>query len=851
MESHHSKSKKSISEKPGFPSGCQDYPACENKYRLIFERSFDIYFACDLAGKIIDISPSVEQRAGYKPDELIGQKLYSICHDQNDRKNLMRNLLKENHISDFELQLVKKNGKISDTSINATLLFDKNGKAVGLEGVIRDISLRKELIKKEKALLDQLEKANSQLIQKEKYLKSINELAKSIQKHNTIEQIVWEISNLVIKELDLVDCIIYLFDNDRKNLVQTAAMGPKQSEDQKIKDPIIIALGEGLVGNVALTGEPELIDDTSKDSRYILDDDYRYSELAVPIIYNNEILGVIDSEHPDKNFYNKTHLENLQTISGLVSARIKNIINKRKLDKAQEKLVKLSTAVQQSPNFIMITDLKGVIEYVNPAFENLTGYSREECINKTPNLLNSGQQSRGFYKEMWKTIRKGEKWTKEVINRKKNGETYWALESISPVKDLNGKVTHYVSMQAEIGQLKELQSELIKAKNTAEKANSSKSLFLATMSHEIRTPMNGIIGMSEILNSVLTTEEQKEHLELIEDSANNLLTIINDILDFSKIEAGQLLLEQISFNLEKELKNILKFLRIKANTKKLKLSGHIDKDVPENIKGDSTRLRQIIINLVNNAIKFTDKGEVKIIVSLLEINKTNIKLKFDVIDTGIGIKENVQEKLFKAFSQADSSTTRVYGGTGLGLSIAKQLSNLMGGEIGVSRNKEKGSTFWFTAQFEICDGKIEECSNTGESDTHQDNIDRKLRILLAEDNLTNQKIAVYNLTKRGHDVEVVVNGKLAVEKFKEQSFDLIFMDVQMPEMNGLDATREIRKLEKSSNSESIQIIALTANAMQEDKNQCLKAGMNGYISKPFKQEELERVLIINQTKVIE
>ncbi|MBT7091675.1 MAG: response regulator, partial [Bacteroidetes bacterium] len=244
-------------------------------------------------------------------------------------------------------------------------------------------------------------------------------------------------------------------------------------------------------------------------------------------------------------------------------------------------------------------------------------------------------------------------------------------------------------------------------------------------------------------------------------------------------------------------------------------------------------------------------GEVKIIVSLLEINKTNIKLKFDVIDTGIGIKENVQEKLFKAFSQADSSTTRVYGGTGLGLSIAKQLSNLMGGEIGVSRNKEKGSTFWFTAQFEICDGKIEECSNTGESDTHQDNIDRKLRILLAEDNLTNQKIAVYNLTKRGHDVEVVVNGKLAVEKFKEQSFDLIFMDVQMPEMNGLDATREIRKLEKSSNSESIQIIALTANAMQEDKNQCLKAGMNGYISKPFKQEELERVLIINQTKVIE
>lgn len=816
----------------------------ESKYRKIFERSFDIYFACDMDGKILDVSPSVQKRAGYHPDELIGQNLKYIFYDQADRKKLMLKLAKEEHVSDFELQLVKKNGEISDTSINASLLLNSDGKSIGLEGVIRDISVRKELIKKENLLIVQLEQANAQLIQKEKYLKSINALAMSIQEHSTIEQIAWEVSNLVISELGLEDCIIYLFDKDRKNLIQVAAIGPKQSDRHTIKNPIVIPLGKGIVGTVAKTGRPELVSDTSKDSRYILDDEYRYSELSVPIVFNNEILGVIDSEHSDKDFYTKTHLENLQTISGLVSARINNIINKEKLDIAQERLVKLSTAVQQSPNFVMITDLNGVIEYVNPAFERLTGYNKAESIGNTPNLLTSGEQSREFYNKMWDTISKGDIWTNEIINRKKNGGTYWALESIFPVKDITGKVSHYVSMQVEIGHLKELEEDLIKSKENAEKANNSKSLFLATMSHEIRTPMNGIIGMSEILNSALTTAEQKGYLELIESSANNLLTIINDILDFSKIEAGQLILEQINFDLHNEVENVMKFLSIKANLKNLFLRKNVADNVPKRLRGDPTRLRQILINLINNAIKFTEKGGVQIDIIQIETKDRSIILKFDIIDTGIGIDDDAKDLLFKSFSQADVSTSRVYGGSGLGLSIAKQLSILMGGSIGVESQASMGSTFWFTAKFDNCDDHEEEVCNTEIKQVEQNNSGQKLSILLAEDNPTNQKIAVHILTNKGHEVEIAENGLIAVNKFKDKPYDLILMDVQMPEMDGLEATKIIRELEKQTGNKTIKIVALTANAMLEDKNNCYKAGMDDYISKPFKQEELERVLSV-------
>jgi signal transduction histidine kinase len=395
-------------------------------------------------------------------------------------------------------------------------------------------------------------------------------------------------------------------------------------------------------------------------------------------------------------------------------------------------------------------------------------------------------------------------------------------------------------------QLKRINEELVKAKKAAEAAAEAKSIFLANMSHEIRTPMNGIIGMVDILKKTPLTPEQKEYVQIIESSGENLLTIINDILDYSKIEAGRIELEKIPINLREEINNVVKILQIQADRKNLSLIVEIDDDVPQFLIGDPVRLKQIIINLVNNAIKFTEKGNIRIVVEKQQINGTKAHLLFKVIDTGIGISEEGKKRLFKSFSQVDRSTTRKFGGTGLGLAICKNLSEMMGGEIGVESEVGVGSTFWFTVVLEISDKETYQKSNKSEKiDNIKEKIKVKLNILLAEDNTINQKVALVNLNNLGHNTDVANNGKEAVEMFLKKNYDLIFMDIQMPEMDGIEATKKIREIEKKHNAiRKIPIIAMTANTMEGDKEKYLQAGMNDYVSKPFKQKEL--VAIFNK-----
>ena len=362
------------------------------------------------------------------------------------------------------------------------------------------------------------------------------------------------------------------------------------------------------------------------------------------------------------------------------------------------------------------------------------------------------------------------------------------------------------------------------AKESAEAATRSKSLFLANMSHEIRTPMNGIIGMTDILKHTYLNNKQKEYLSIINLSANNLLTIINDILDFSKIEAGQIELETINFDLREQIDEIVQLLALKTKEKKLKLLSNIADDIPKIINGDTVRLKQIIINLVNNAIKFTEKGSIKIESKLQEENLKNITILFKIIDTGIGISDEGKKKLFKSFSQTDSSTTRKYGGTGLGLTISKKLSELMGGEIGVESEVNKGSIFWFTVVLNkyIKDEKIQEIEIKKEEKPKDIIINnKKLNILLAEDNPINQRVAVFNLKKLGHKIDIAENGRVALEMFKNGNYDVILMDVQMPEMDGIEATIKIRIFEKEENKKAIPIIAMTANALKGDKEEFL------------------------------
>ena len=388
-------------------------------------------------------------------------------------------------------------------------------------------------------------------------------------------------------------------------------------------------------------------------------------------------------------------------------------------------------------------------------------------------------------------------------------------------------------------------SELVIAKDHAEHSSKAKEQFLANMSHEIRTPINGIDGMCKLLDGTNLSEEQKEYLNAIESSSENLLVIINDILDISKIEAGKLTLEKIGFKIRDCINQNIKTNYYKAEEKDILLLSEIEENIDEILMGDTTRLTQIITNLVSNAIKFTSEGFVKVKLSLDQKTEQTNTIKFEVLDTGIGISEDKLQVIFESFSQEDESTTRKFGGTGLGLSICKQLVELMGGTLGVKSKKGEGTIFHFTLDLAV--GDSTDLPQKTKSSSNVETLTNK-SVLLVEDNEINQFLAVTILKKWKINVDVAENGQIALDKLKESNYDVILMDMQMPVMGGIEATKIIREDLKLDTP----IIALTANAIKGDEIKCLEAGMNDYVSKPFEHSDLFNKILkaINDGKQI-
>ncbi|HEO65192.1 MAG TPA: response regulator, partial [Spirochaetes bacterium] len=632
---------------------------------------------------------------------------------------------------------------------------------------------------------------------------------------------------------------------------------------------------------------------------------------------------------------------------------------------------------------VAITDAKGTIKYVNDKFCEISKYSREELIGEDHTIVNSAYHPKSFMKDLWQNIMRGEVWKGEIKNRAKDGSYYWMDTTIIPFLDSHKKPYQYVAIRTDITQRKQMTDELEKAKDKAEKASQAKSEFLANMSHEIRTPMNGIIGMTELTLRTDISEEQREYLEMAKLSAHSLLALLNDILDFSKIEAGKLDFNNVDFSLHACIADIIKSFYHEAEQKEIKLIHRISPHVADRIIGDPGRLRQVMTNLLSNSLKFTKSGEILLTIEHMDQPKTRMAdqtvLHFSVQDTGIGIPSDKQDLIFESFTQADTSMTRKHGGTGLGLAISKKLVKMMDGDMWLESTFGVGSTFHFTAVFElqksqenqqvsrkklrlaklpvlvvddikanriiykemleswdmlptlVSDGEeavnalddayeaghpfpialidmrmpimdgfdlakeihdspkqrgtkmiiltsiglrgdadycrkygvdgyfikpvkqedlhgaietiLKSSMNESQLITRHSLLESKSHyyVLLAEDNPTNQKVAMYLLESFGHTVKMAESGIEVLQLLDQESFDLILMDIQMPKMNGIETTLKIRADEKQS-GEHIPIIALTAHAMDNDRDACMEAGMDGYITKPIDAKELFKAI---------
>ncbi len=525
--------------------------------------------------------------------------------------------------------------------------------------------------------------------------------------------------------------------------------------------------------------------------------------------------------------------------------------NVRHFEAAEHYSALFAASLQSASVGIMIRDMRTEgwpVIYVNKVFTDMTGYDLLSASGKTFDFLFGWYTDQDTSKSLMQAAKQGKSGAYNMQLYRKDGSTFWGEWRLNPLKDKEGELTHYVCILTDISDIRQTQEALRLAKEQAERASAVKTNFLTTMSHEIRTPMNGLLGVLDLLGDTHLLQEQKKLLGIAVTSSRALQEIINDILDYSKIEAGKVSLSKASFHLNRVLGDVIELVKPLAINKNLDIKTECDPALPNKFIGDSGRLRQILLNLLTNAIKFTDQGFVSLQVkSLLTQDRDNLKemlLRFDVVDTGIGISSVDKDKLFQEFSQIESTTARRFGGTGLGLAISRRLVGMMGGEIGVESRPAEGSKFWFMIPLTV-DSSSQNDETQKPTSGHVVNAEklgRDKRILLVEDNETNSLVACHYLDKAGYSYDSVATGEEAVKRTREKEYGLIMMDISMPGMDGFEATRQIRSF--GGWAAEVPIIALTAHVMEGIRERCLAGGMNDHIGKPLIFEELCKKLEI-------
>ncbi len=499
------------------------------------------------------------------------------------------------------------------------------------------------------------------------------------------------------------------------------------------------------------------------------------------------------------------------------------------------------TLLNYLPDFVYFKDLESRFLRVSRAHAKRLGLSNPaDAVGTTDNDYFPNEYAEAARADELQLIRTGQ----DVLGREEHaiwpdGSQTWVATSKLPLRDEQGRIVGTFGISRDISELKSAAEALEKARKTAEAASRAKSEFVANLSHEIRTPMNAIIGMAELLLGGGLNDVRTMQAKTILEAGECLLALLNEILDFSRIESGRIELDPTPGDLRDCIGAVVRLLAMRAEEKSVALKFDVTPAVPDFVVADFSRLRQILVNLVGNALKFTERGEVALRIEQEHRDDNEVTLRFSVSDTGIGIPAEKLGAIFEEFEQADRSTTRRYGGTGLGLAITSRLVNLMGGQIEVESRMGHGSTFSFSLAFPVADDQqVDDNQDTCEATTKSAKLSLEpLRILLAEDGATNQLVATMMLSERGHQVTVANDGREAVELSAKESFDLILMDLEMPEMDGLQATQLIRARERGTVTH-LPIIAMTAHAMESDEQRCLDAGMDMYIAKPIRQETL-------------